>query len=463
MSTIPLGIGEYSRSIAKTAHILLSNMYVEKAPDNPVDGLMRLQRPGLAPFASVGSGASRGVFHQPGTFNGDYLAVQGSELYRITISAIPTLLGTIGGAGRVSFAASATRALFATGDVCYSTDGATITIVNVPDIDGVPSPISSVAYINGYFILTVAGSQHFFWLAPGDVDPDPLNFAAAENTPDNIVAGRRLFDELWFLGEASVEVWQTTGNLDAPFQRINGRLYEKGCANRDSIASTDNTLFWVGNDFLGYRAEQQPVRISDHSVEEVLRLNGASNLSGWSFAIDGHTFYCLTIGSTRTAIFDVENPTAWPAWKSYNRNTWRAYVGVQNGASVICGDDTTNDLWLLDPARSNDNGDPLIREVMGGVAVKGNKPVICANISIFAATGFAATNTNPVIELNWYDDGGQVLSGAWLEADIGVTGQYGKEVVLRQLGPMYTPGRLFVVRMTDDSGFRVSWMKMNEA
>jgi len=190
--------------------------------------------------------------------------------------------------------------------------------------NGVPSPISSAAYINGYFLLTVTNSQHFFWLAPGDVNPDPLNFASAENAPDNIAGARRQYDEVWFLGDSSTEVWQTTGDLDAPFQRIAGRLYDKGCVNADTIASTDNTIFWVGNDLIAYRGDAQPVRISDHGIEEKLRLQASGDYSAWSFALDGHTFYALRIGTLGTFVFDVENPQGWLHWKSYGSETWRA-------------------------------------------------------------------------------------------------------------------------------------------
>lgn len=464
MSAVSLGVSNYVRTLGKTPPVFLINMFMEKDPSNQIDGLVRLQRPGLAPFATVGAGPSRGVFRQLGTFAGDWLAVSAASLYRVTTTAVATLLGSVSGATRVTIAASATRALIATGGTCFSTDGITVTPIVMPAGEAV----SSVAYINGYFILTVANAERFFWLAPGDVNPNAFNFASVANVPDAIAGVRRLYDELWFLGGASIEVWQTTGDANAPFQRIAGRLYDKGTVNADTIAATDNTLFWVGNDLIAYRGSNQPIRISDHGIEEAIRLAGGANCSAWTFALDGHTFYCLRIGAVGTFIYDVENPAGWQRWKTYGSEVWRAHCGGQAGevAQVIAGDDTTNNLWLLDPSRSNDNGAPMVRELLGGVPMPYGKGEPCKSFEVFAATGWAPETgpaSNPMLELNWYDDGGEVLSGPWIEMSLGKTGEYGLRLVATQLGYINPPGRLFHLRMSEDTLLRISYARMNDA
>lgn len=460
MTAIPLGVSTYERLAAKTARILLINMYLEKDPTNLVDGLLRLQRPGLAAFKGVGTGPIRGVFKKDGVLGGDFIVVSGTQAYRVTEAAVSASLGSIPGTDRVQVAASPTRAIIVANGAAYSTDGSALTTIVVPDIDGVPSLISSVAYINGYFILTVAGSQHFFWLAPGDVNPDALNFASAENTPDNLVGAFHVFDELWFLGTASVEIWQPTGDLDLPFERINGRLYEKGCANRDSVTITDNTLFWVGPDNIVYRGDASPVRVSDSGIEERIRLAGGSTLRAWSFTFDGHLFYCVTVGTQGTFCFDVST-SEWSQFQSYGQTTWRAHVGAQtDGTLIVAGDETTGDLWRLDATVSNDNGVPLVRELIGGVALLGS-PVACNNFEAFAATGFAAINTAPVVELRWSDD--ENIWTSWRQLSLGLQGQYGKRIITRKLGRVKSPGRLFHMRMSDDAVWRISYARMNEA
>jgi hypothetical protein len=411
MTAVPLGVSSFHRAIAKTPTILLVNMFLEKDASNQVDGLVRIQRPALASFATVGVGPIRGVFRQSGTFSGHYLIVAGQRLYRVTSSGSPTLLGTIAGTSRVSIAATATRALVSIGTLCYSTDGATVTQINMPD----DVAVSSVEVINGYFILTQADSDVYWWIAPGETDPDPLSFASAENSPDNIVCVKRLGDELWFFGAESIEVHQPTGDDDLPFQRIEGRLYDKGCANKDSVAAVDNTLFWVGSDGVAYRADTVPVRISDHSIEELISDAGFDALRAWVFTLQGHTFYCLTIGDDQgTFVYDVENQN-WAQWKTRQRETWRAHLGTMGPEqTVIAGDDTTGDLWQLDLTQSNDNGELIVRELTGGLPIIG-PPQPCYNFSMLVATGRAPLTGNAldaVVEVRWSDDGGFLWS-AW--------------------------------------------------
>lgn len=456
MTAIPLGVGHYVRQLGRTPPILVVNMYAEKDPSNLVDGLVRLQRPGLVLFTTLGSGPINGVFQQPGTFNGDYLVVSGPTLFRLTQAGVSTVIGSVGLSARVSIAASATRAVIATGAAAYSTDGVTLTPIVMPD----GRPVSSVAYMNGYFILTQSNSQRFYWIAPGETDPDALSFASAENSPDNISAVKRLFDELWFFGEgSSTEVFQATGSADLPFRRIQGRLYEVGCSNRDTIASLDNTLFWAGGDNKVYRGANNPERISDHAIEEALRLSEPSG--GWAFSIDGHAFYTLRIGSTATFVFDVENAT-WYHWKTYGRETWRAYIGTNgSGAPILAGDDQTGILYTLDPFRSNDNGTIIVRQIAGGVAVVG-KPVRCDSVVVQCSTGWADVDQEPVMEINWTDGASQVFDGAWMPMSLGRQGDYIYETSVRQLGLINPPGRIFHLRMSDDASWRLSTARMNE-
>lgn len=457
MTTIPLAVTHSIRTLGRTPPMMLVNMFVEKDPSNAVDGLARLQRPALALFATLGTGPIRGVYRQAGTFNGDYLVVSGLTLYRVTAGGIATALRAITGTGRVIIAASGTRALIATGGDCFSTDGVTVTTIDMPSAE----QISSTAFMDGYFILTVVGSNRFFWLAPGDVNPDALSFASAENSPDGIVIVLRLVDELWFLGQSSIEVFQATGNSDAPFQRIGGRLYERGCDNANAACVLDNTIFWVGDDLSIYRAEAAPAQISDHGIEERLRAADPDDISIWAFKLDGHTFLVVRAGDEGTYVHDLENKT-WSRWQSYLQNTWRPWCGAQRGQQILAGDDATGKLWVLNQALSNDDGQPIVREITGYVPA--DAPQRCDSVELFCATGWEDNpEFEPLVELNWYDDGGFALDGPWVQMSLGRRGQRGLRLVARQLGLMEPPGRLFAIRMSGDTMFRLSYAKMNEA
>lgn len=461
MPAVQFAIGDYVRKLGHNAPAILNNMFVEKSPTNQVDGLVHLQRPGLVEFVTVGTGPIRCVFKQKGTFNADYLVVSGMMLYRVTEVGVVTAIGFVIGTSRVQIDATQNRAILATGSTCYSTDGTSITTVNMPD--GVP--VQSVAVINGYFVLTQALSQRFYWLAPGDIDPDPLNFASAENSPDNIARVEHVGDELWFFGEGrSTEVWTPTGQLDLPFQRQEGRLYDQGCANRDTVSKLDNTLFWVGTDGIVYRADTVPIRVSDNSIEELISQADKEDLRAWVFWFQGHTFYCLTIGAFGTKVFDVQT-SQWLQFSSYQRVSWRAHMGAQTDPGIIvAGDDELGVLWRLDASASNDNGSPLVRELMGGVTVIGG-PIICASFSILCAAGWSNVRTgissDPIVEMRFSDDQGNTWS-SWFQMELGKRGEFAKDQALTRLGMMTSPGRLFHLRMTDDAIFRFSYARYND-
>lgn len=462
MSAIPLGVSNYVRQLGKAAPVIFKNMYVEKDPSNLVDGLIRQQRPALSLFTTLDNGPITGIFQQPGTFNGDYLIVTGGALYRVTRNAVATRLGTVGTAGRCIIAASKTVAVIVTGGVPHRyTEADGLEVITMPD--GVN--VTSVEFINNYFVLTVAETQRYFWIDPGGEDPDALSFSSAEHAPDDISVCKRLGDELWFFGAGrSTEVHISTGLADLPFKRVGGRLYDVGCANRHTVASTDNSLFWVGTDKKVYRADASPKRISDHALEEVLRRNNSdANLSAWAFQIDGHTFYALTIGTLGTFVHDAENPGSWLSWNTYERETWRAWIGTSgNAAPVLCGDDTNGKVYSLDATLNEDDGEQIERWVVGGVQVLG-KPIRCDSLVLACSTGWApGVSDSPHVELNWSDNQGASMDGPWVQMSLGGQGDYGIEVIARQLGMISPPGRLFYFRCTDDVNFRASYARMNE-
>lgn len=461
MVAVPLGLTTYKRENMHTPEIELTNLLVETDQSNLVDGKVRFQRPGLVTFSTVGiAGPIRGLFRRYGVVGSQYLAVASTFAYAVSDTGVQTLLGTLTGSDLVSIDGGETKAIIVANGIAYATTGSGLVAVNMPSSE----MVSCVLYIAGYFLLFVQDSETFFWLAPGDTDPDPLNFASAETSPDNIVKGARLLDEIWIFGQQSTEVWQLTGDLNAPFQPIGGRLYEKGCANRDTVCALDNTLFWVGNDLIVYRAETTPIRISTHSIEEHLRNAGALALRAWAFSVDGHTLYCIRMGGEGSWAYDVENQN-WPRFKSYGQDTWRAHVGTQvDGATVIAGDDTNNKLYRLDSTVSNDDSQPLERIITGGVPILG-PPQKCRDFSVAMAVGWAPITgpaINPTVSLRYSDDGGNSWS-SWIEKRLGLQGQYNGEVVWRRLGLMKSPGRLFTVKVTDDAVARLSYARMNEA
>lgn len=138
--------------------------------------------------------------------------------------------------------------------------------VEVPD--GYP-PIQVTA-LKSYVIVAIDNSDRFYWVEPAAVIIDPLDFATAESQPDNVVALKTIQDTAWFIGQTSTEIWYPTGDTDAPFAPVNGRVYDRG-AIEGTVVSVKGTLFLVDQDYVVYAIGGSPQRVSNHGVEEKIR------------------------------------------------------------------------------------------------------------------------------------------------------------------------------------------------
>lgn len=455
MPEIPLGLSAQKRKTTWAPEVRVVNLLAEQTVTNRFNGVDHIQRPALSLFTNVGTGPIRAVFRQAGTFNGDFLVVSGTTWYRVTQAATVTSIGTISGTDRSSIAATATRAITVANTQVRSTNGTTTNSVAMPD----GRPAGSVAQLNGYFIISEENSARFYWIEPGQTNPDGLSFATTESTPGYIIKVERVGDELWFFKEEGIEVWVSTGDPDLPFQRVPGRNYDKGCRARDTVSRFDNSVAWVGNDGLVYRGDSTPVRFSDHALEEQIRKSDASSLRAWSFAEDGHTLYCLTT-NLGTWAYDVSSQQ-WSEFRSYEQPFWRAHVGDAGETFTVAGDVALGRLYRLDSESSNDNGDPLERILTGGIGVVG-QPERCNSLDLYVSTGTASDpNLYPKARISWSDD--LETFGDWEDVSIGRQGKYGVPVRINRLGVMRFPGRLFEIRVTDDVVCTIHAAAYNEA
>lgn len=443
---VPPSIASYRRYDLPRA--VLRNLYAEKAP-TAKSGIVLLPRPALASYATIGSGPIRGMYSQPGALDGGLFSVSGGGLYN---GESP--IGSIAGGLRVSMTASGSQLLVANDDALYLTDGSTTAPVAFPDNAGV----SSVAYIDGYFLASRTGSQRFYWSGILDgTSWDALDYASAERSPDNIVSIHVASDQIWIFGEVTTEVWVTTGNGATPFQRVDGRLYDKGCLARDTVAKLDNTLFFVGHDFIVYRADATPIRVSDNGIEEAIQATPPAGLRAWTFPWNGNVFYCLAT-AYGTMVY---NPASglWNEFASYGRTVWRAHLGVFRNQEVIAGDDETGQLYRLTLDSYTDNGAVIERKW----TMLLNEPGYLDNIALSCDPGRTASVTaNPICEARISRDGGATFSD-YRQANVGQQGQYRKRVVFRRWGVIDTGGAVVEFRLTDETPWLVDAIRVNES
>lgn len=437
---IPFADTAYSRPSYGLPGARLVNFFPEKAfgADS-----VRLPRPGLSDEGlsyTVGAGPVRGIYSKPGVFSGDKFTVSGTAVYREA-----ALIGAVAGDGIASFGASASQLVVVSGGIAYVYDGSTFSAITDPDLP----EVAGVVTLAGRFIYTTTSSDRFYWSAVNDAtDIDGLDFATAEGSPDATVAVAVLGDELFFFGSDSTEIWFPTGDLDAPYQRTQGRRYTRGCAAGASVVQMDNTLIWVGDDRIVYRAENQPRAIGDPGISEALRdCSSLAAATGFWIPFDQHAYYVLNIPGEATFVLDVTTGR-WAEWSSFQKATLRVQCATIDDGNVFLGDDETGRVWLLSADAYSDGGDPItgllsaIRPQSSGVSRNFNLMLECTR-----GVGNADT-PDPVVEMRWSDDNGRTWTG-WRSAKLGKVGEYGKKPIWTRLGSVKAPGRLYEIRMTD--------------
>ena len=452
-----LGTNYDKRLVGKLPPVRIVNRYVEAATVNQLTGVAILPRPGLALYDTVGSGIQRGVYRQPGLFDGELFVVSGTAFYRDGV----LVAGTIAGTDKIRWAGTdiVEGLWFCGGGNLYLYDGATIATITVPD----SLDCTDVTELNGYILVQVAGSGRRYFVRPGEITIDPLDFFTAESSPDAGVATVATASEVWLFDGISAEPWLPTGNSDAPFQRYEGRIFSRGATARDSVVLFDNTIFFVGEDNeqgrIAYRAGDVPQRISTTAIEERFRLSDA-DFSAIAFVLDGHAFYVVSC-TEGTFAYDVSTG-AWSEWKSYGLDRFRGHVAASAaGDKVILGDsEATGNLYTLDPDRGNDNDDPIERVVGGGVPLLGRQSIDC--LWLLCNTGASADpDYLPVISAQFSRDGGQTW-GDPKQASLGQTGDYNKRVRWSRLGQYRQPGFLFEILDSDDVQTTFQFATYNE-
>lgn len=138
--------------------------------------------------------------------------------------------------------------------------------------DGLPP--TQVVSLKSYVVVAVGSTDRFYWVEPAAILINPLNFATAESAPDEIVSLQVLQDTLWFIGQTVTEIWYPTGAIALPFSPVAGRVYNRG-ALQGTVVNIKGTLYLVDQDYIVYAISGGPKRVSNHGIEEQIRLSVA--------------------------------------------------------------------------------------------------------------------------------------------------------------------------------------------
>ena len=323
MKTGILGQSYVARSI-NAADNRCVNLFPEVVTEGGKEAAYLNRAPGLSLLATVGTGPIRGLW----SFGYFTYVASGSELYSVDSNWTPLLLGTISGTGPVSMSDNGTQLFIACNPKGYIYNSFTTVFAQItdPDFQGAVT----VAFLDGYFVFNQPNSQKLWITSLYDGSSiDPLAFASAEGSPDNLIALIVDHREAWLFGTNSIEVWYDAGLPDFPLTRIQGAFNEIGCAAAYSVAKLDNGVFWLGADARGrgvvYRSQgYSGVRISTHAIEFAIQGYGViSDAIGYTYQQEGHPFYVLVFPTANaTWVYDVAT------------GAWHERAGFSNGQFI---------------------------------------------------------------------------------------------------------------------------------
>lgn len=457
MPEIALGVTYSKRTPAQTPQVFLNNLVLEKTLTNQIDQKSWIGRPGFLEKYTI-AGALRGITDSPIGFlvaDTGFFYISGITFYfQPHVGGPPSVLGTILGNDYVIFATTPTAMLICGAGKAYRYDGTFTTIV-MPGAE----PVAWVAYMAGYFLLGVAESQKIFFMVPGAAAPVALDFFSAQVQGDNTVRGVVLGDQLVIFSDKHTEFWVASGDADLPFSRTVGQLYSKGLASVHAIApSLDNSIYFVGNDRVVYRAAAQPIDVGDPSISEALRNADPDEIICWSFKEDDHAYFVMTLETLGTFVLDVSTG-AWSPWSSFGNPEWAMRVGFQfRDATILAGSKTLPRIYEVSAEYPDDNLSSIICTLTGGVPIVG-PPKRCDNLTLIMDPGVDSLDYD--VALRCSDDQGQTFSPTLVQTVL--TGNFVSNPVWRQLGLMRQPMRVFQFMWETNGFIRVSTARYNES
>lgn len=292
------------------------NYYPEFNPKDAPVPVTHYQRPGLVPMASdpLNPAPCRGLYQSS---NGKGYTVIGQGVYAIDAQWNLVKLGTLVAqrTSPVSMIDNGTTVLLVDG----SGLGYTITLANnafAPFVDdtGTFTGADRVDYIDTFILWNVPNTNQFGSTLSNVLTIDPTYIASKTDYPDPLQALIVNRHEILLIGRLKTEVWYDAGNTGFPFAELPGAYFEHGTVAKYSVASSDISVFWLGQDLQGtgvvFRAKgYECTRISTHAMEDLFQTYskgpGLSDAIGYTYQQGGHYFYVLSFpAANATWVYD---------------------------------------------------------------------------------------------------------------------------------------------------------------
>jgi hypothetical protein len=371
--------------------------YIPVAAERPGTRSMKMLRgaPGFTTFADLGTAAPiRGMRNVEGLL----LVVSGTGLFKVTAKGGVTRIGDISGVSRVSMAhnqiTNGNQVAIANGVGGYVYNTATGVLGPITD-EGFPGSIS-FDYVDSYIVGIEPGRRFAFTSDLADATSyNTLDRYEGETSPDLFVGQIVTHGEWMLFSQRTTEIFQNTGDpVGKTFQRNDGAIIEVGAASPHAIVNLDNSVFWMGNDGIVYRANgYTPVPVSTRPIEQAISRCDLTKAFAFTYEDRGHKIFYLTFQDGKTWGYDVTTQE-WHRRKSHNLDRWRINALVSWNGMWIAGDYQNGKLYKLDWNVATEDGAVLERRRITGVLHDSQNAIIVNALALVFDTGMDSADDN---------------------------------------------------------------------
>jgi len=385
--------------------------------------------PGVSLFSNlIVSSGSRGSVE----FLGKAYTVNGTTLFEIDSLGGFVNRGTVTGTGEISMAQNGliiAIVISGNGDGFFFDPTSGLSQITDPNYLGA----RTVTFIDGIFVYNtdkaLSGRDEIFIGSVTEENKgknfNALEFGTAEISPDPILSMRNVKNQLYAVGETTIEIFRNAGLEGFPFVRVPGANVDKGTPARFGFTLFDNSYVYLGhavNEGLAvWRGTSgSPQKISTPAIDNVLlALTDAQikDVSMFSYAEGGNFFFALILPD-RTFFYDAStsSATGLPVWheRKTGSTQWRFVNSLRIFGKTLVFDSTDGKVGFIDTTVATELGDIVQRTAAGAYFSNQGLPIFADRMELIGESGVGGepgeANNNPQVNLSWSDDGGNTFN-----------------------------------------------------
>lgn len=210
--------------------------------------------------------------------------------------------------------------VYKTTTACYYFNGTTFN--QVTDAEYPTTTVRGIVYLDGtYYVMGPDGA--IYGSAINDITSwDALNVIQCQMESDGGVCLARVQNLIVAFGQYSTEFFYDAGNATgSPLGNYASSALELGCAVAESVAQTENTLFFMGvarqKGRSIYRMDATtPQVVSTPFIDRLLNADNLSDCTAYCIKLSGHGFYILTLRNSGITLAYDMGTGQWAKWTS---------------------------------------------------------------------------------------------------------------------------------------------------